>query len=57
MPLRSLAAEQGLQRGLALGERQRRQVRAVEMHEIEHVIDEALALAGLQRILQRRKNC
>ena len=54
MPLRSGVLQQLLQRGLALGQRLAGQVGAVEMQEIEHVVDEAVFLV-LERVLQRRE--
>src|SRR5262249_17679113 len=48
-------AEQALERGLAFDERQLRQVAPVEMQQVEHIVYEALAVLGFQRLLQHRE--
>src|SRR5215467_11497256 len=50
----SLADEAGQFR-LALGQQQTREIAAVEMQEIEDIIDEAMAVARLERRLQTRE--
>src|SRR5262249_37140186 len=47
--------EQALERGLAFDERQLRQVVPVEMQQVEYIVDEVLAVLGLERLLQLRE--
>src|SRR5262249_53882313 len=52
---RSALPDQSCQFRLAFDERQVGEIAPIEVEEIEHVIDEAVALSRLERGLQRRK--
>ena len=53
----SSLSNQARQFPLALDQRQRDQVTPIEVEKIENVVDEPLALAGLERRLQSGKSC